>query len=468
MSDQFDLIVIGAGPGGYVAAIRASQLGMKTALIEKRATLGGTCLNVGCIPSKALLDSSAKYHLVKEELGVHGIETKNVSLNLATMMQRKQQVVDEVCSGVEFLMKKNKIKVYHGEASFIDKKTVSIQSENSKKEQITAPKILVATGSAPVEIPGLEFDKKNIISSDQAIALEKVPEKMAIIGAGVIGLELGSVYSRLGAKVQVIELLPQILPGIDKQTASAMQRSLQQQGLEFYLNHKVQSAKTNDKGVAISAIDEKEQEVTFEADIVLVAVGRKPYTENLQLEKAGIELTEKKRIKINATTFETTTAGIYAIGDVVDGPMLAHKAEEEGVAVAEVMAGQKGHVNYHAIPFIVYTEPELAWAGKTEAQLKEEGIAYNTGRSFFRANARAKAMNMTEGQVKILADKKTDRILGVSVMGPGASDLINELTLALEFGASAEDLARTVHGHPTLSEVIKDAAQSAGGWAIHG
>lgn len=465
---EFDFIVIGAGPAGYVAAIRASQLGMKTAIIEKRDTLGGTCLNVGCIPSKALLDSSEVYENSMKHLVDHGIKAKSIELDLKTLLARKDKVVSEVTQGIDYLMKKNKIERFAGVGSFLSKNTVQVTlNKNAGQESLTAKKILIATGSAPIDLPGLTPDGKSIVTSDHAINLPSVPEHLVIIGAGVIGLELGSVWRRLGAKVTVIEFMPKLFGTADKQMSALALRLLQGQGMEFMFEHKVTGAEKKGKKVSVKTTNPEGKEVVVEGDVVLAAVGRKPYTSGLDLEKAGVQLTEKGRIKADKHTYQTSVPGIYAIGDVIDGPMLAHKAMEEGSALAEILAGQKPHVNYNAIPWIVYTWPEVAWVGMGEEELKEAGIEYRVGRSFFKSNGRAKAMNEADGQVKMLADKKTDRLLGVYIIGPRASDMIAEIALAFEFGASAEDIARSVHAHPTLSEVIKDAAENLCGWAVH-
>ncbi|RME89721.1 MAG: dihydrolipoyl dehydrogenase [Candidatus Hydrogenedentota bacterium] len=459
--EQYDVIVIGGGPAGYVCAIRASQLGMKVALVEKRNTLGGTCLNVGCIPSKALLDSSEQYHFAKEKLKEHGVEVGSVQLNFTTMMKRKEKVVSEVVKGVDFLMKKNKIKRYLGLATLQSNNKVAVQGENEKAE-ISASKIVIATGSIPAELPFLPFDGKKVISSTEALSLKKVPKKLAIVGAGVIGLELGSVYARLGSEVHIIELLPNLLPTCDGKIASYAKRLLESQGLKFYMEHKV-------KGLEKSSLlveTPKGDTININADVILVATGRKPFTENLGLEKIGIQLDEKGRIPVNEK-YETNVSGVYAIGDVIKGPMLAHKAMEEGIAVAEMMAGKYGHVNYKAIPYIVYTWPEIAWVGMGEEEAKKQGYDIKIGKAFFKANGRAKAMGETDGQVKVIADKKTDDLLGLFILGPRASDMIAEAAIAMEFSASAEDIARSIHAHPTLSEVVLEAALDAEKRAIH-
>jgi dihydrolipoamide dehydrogenase len=467
MSEKFNIAIIGGGPGGYVAAIRCAQLGMKVALIEKRATLGGTCLNVGCIPSKALLDSSEHYEMLSKSLPDHGITASGVKLDLKKLMARKDKVVSEVCAGVDYLINKNKIIRYHGFGSFTSNTQINIKKEDGSEELIEAEKSIIATGSVPVELPNIDINGKNIITSDHAIALNKVPEHMIIIGAGVIGLELGSVWRRLGAKVSVIEFMPGLLSSVDKQMGTMAQRIFEKQGMEFYFEHKVESV-TEEKGkCTVSFKNNKDETLTLNGDIVLVSVGRRPFSDNLNAEAIGIDLNERKRIKVNPHSFQTSLSNIYAIGDITDGAMLAHRAEEEGVAVAEILAGQSGHVNYAAIPWVIYTWPEVAWVGQGEDELKQAGVKYKVGKSFFKANGRAKAMNETDGQVKVLADSKTDELLGVFVVGPRASDMIAEAAVAFEFSASAEDLARSIHAHPTLSEVIKDAAQSVGNWAIH-
>ena len=467
MSEKFNIAIIGGGPGGYVAAIRCAQLGMKVALIEKRATLGGTCLNVGCIPSKALLDSSEHYEMLSKSLPDHGITASGVKLDLKKLMARKDKVVSEVCAGVDYLINKNKIIRYHGFGSFKSNTQINIIKEDGSEELIEAEKSIIATGSVPVELPNIDINGKNIITSDHAIALNKVPEHMIIIGAGVIGLELGSVWRRLGAKVSVIEFMPGLLSSVDKQMGTMAQRIFEKQGMEFYFEHKVESV-TEEKGkCTVSFKNNKDETLTLNGDIVLVSVGRRPFSDNLNAEAIGIDLNERKRIKVNPHSFQTSLSNIYAIGDITDGAMLAHRAEEEGVAVAEILAGQSGHVNYAAIPWVIYTWPEVAWVGQGEDELKQAGVKYKVGKSFFKANGRAKAMNETDGQVKVLADSKTDELLGVFVVGPRASDMIAEAAVAFEFSASAEDLARSIHAHPTLSEVIKDAAQSVGNWAIH-
>jgi dihydrolipoamide dehydrogenase len=465
--ENYDVVVIGAGPGGYVCAIRCAQLGMKTAIIEKRETLGGTCLNVGCIPSKALLDSSEEFHKAKHGLDVHGITTGDVKIDVKKMIARKDKVVSEVTSGVDYLMKKNKITRYHGFGKLKSKTEVEIELSDGKKETIQAKKIVIATGSIPIDIPSLPVDGKQVITSDHAISLEKVPKHMIIIGAGVIGLELGSVWSRLGAEVTIVELMPRLLGSTDKQMASLAQRILEKQGLKFLFEHKVTGVEKAGKNVKVNVETPKGEKISLEGDICLVSVGRRPFTDNIGAKELGIEITDRGRIKVQPNGFQTSVENIYAIGDVVDGPMLAHKAEDEGIALAEKLAGKYGHVNYNAIPWIVYTWPEIAWVGKGEEELKAEGVEYKVGKYMFKPNARAKAMNETEGQVKILADKKTDKLLGVYIVGARASDMIAEAAIAFEFGASAEDIARSTHAHPTLSEIIREAAMDVDKWSIH-
>ncbi len=458
----YDVIVIGAGPGGYVAAIRAAQLGMKVACVEKRATLGGTCLNVGCIPSKALLHATEKYDAASHHFKDFGIEVSGLKANIKGMMGHKDKVVTDNTKGIEFLFKKNKVDWLKGEGKVVGAGKVSVAGTI-----YDAKNIIIATGSDVVSLPGITIDEKQIVSSTGAIALEKVPGSMIVIGGGVIGLELGSVWSRLGAKVTVIEYLDRILPGMDLEVAKEAQKILKKQGLEFKLSTKCTGAKTSAKGVELSmeAAAGGNAE-TMTADIVLVAVGRKPYTDGLGLKEAGVELDERGRIKTDGH-FKTNVSGIYAIGDVIIGPMLAHKAEDEGVVLAEMLAGQSGHIDYNLIPGVVYTHPEVACVGKTEEQLKAEGVAYKAGKFPFMANGRARAMGSTDGFVKILADAKTDKVLGCHIVGPEAGTLISEVVIAMEFGASAEDIARTCHAHPTLEEVTKEAALAVAGRPIH-
>jgi dihydrolipoamide dehydrogenase len=460
--DSFDLVVIGAGPGGYVCAIRAAQLGMKVACVEKRATLGGTCLNVGCIPSKALLQASEKFHEAGHGLAAFGVKVGKVELDLAAMMAHKDKVVDANVKGVEFLFRKNKVEWVKGAARIAGPGKVAVG-----ERVLEARAIVVATGSEVSPLRGIDIDEKKIVSSTGALELGAVPKSMAVIGGGVIGLEMASVWQRLGAKVTVVEFLDRILPGMDGEVSKQAQRILARQGIEFRLSTKVTGADKGGAGVALSlepaAGGDKAE---LKVDVVLVAVGRRPHVEGLGLKEAGVALDDKGRIATDAH-FETSVKGIYAIGDAIAGPMLAHKAEDEGVAVAEILAGQKPHVNYDAIPGVVYTWPEIAAVGATEEQLRQAGTEYRVGKFPFTANGRARAMNMTDGFVKILADKATDRVLGVHIVGPNAGDLIAELALAMEFGASAEDIARTCHAHPTLNETVKEAALAVDGRPIH-
>jgi dihydrolipoamide dehydrogenase len=462
MSESFDVIVIGSGPGGYVCAIRAAQLGLKVACVENRSTLGGTCLNVGCIPSKALLQSSEEFEKTRHALKDHGILVEGVKLDLARMQARKTEVVTANTKGVEFLFRKNKVTWLKGTGRITAPGTVDVDGT-----AYTAKNIVIATGSDSVPLPGVTVDEKQIVTSTGALELDKVPAHLVVIGAGVIGLELGSVWSRLGAEVTVIEFLDRIVPGMDTEVATAFQRILQKQGLKFRLSMKVTGASAGADGVTLSAEPVKGGAAeTIAADIVLLAIGRRPYTEGLGLEDVGVELDDRKRVKTDAH-YATNVPGIYAIGDVIAGPMLAHKAEDEGVALAEILAGQAGHVNYGAIPGVVYTWPEVASVGQTEEELKAAGAAYSVGKFPFTANGRARAMGDTDGFVKILADKATDRLLGAHVIGPDAGTLIAELTTAIEFGASAEDVARICHAHPTLSEAVKEAALAVEGRALH-
>lgn len=464
---QFDLVVIGAGPGGYVAAIRAAQLGMRVACVEMRKTLGGTCLNVGCIPSKALLVASEKYNEAQHHLASFGVKVSGVELDYAGLMKHKDEVVKSNVTGVDFLFKKNKVTRILGKGSIKAQGVVLVTKEDGATEEVTAKNILIATGSDVMPLPGVTIDEKRIVSSTGALVLEKVPGRMVVIGGGVIGLELGSVYQRLGAKVTVIEYLDRILPTMDGEVSKQSQRIFGKQGIEFKLSTKVTGATVEGETVKLTVEPAKGGNAeTIEADIVLVAIGRRPYTEGLGLEAVGVELDERRRVKTDHH-FRTNVAGIWAIGDVIAGQMLAHKAEEEGVVAAEVMAGQSGHVNYDAIPGVVYTWPEIATVGKTEEQLKAEGIAYKAGKFPFTANGRARSMNATDGFVKILADAKTDKILGAHIIGASAGEMIEELCLAVEFGASSEDVARTSHAHPTLTEAIKEAALAVDGRAIH-
>ena len=465
MVDKFKAVVIGGGPGGYVCAIRLAQLGLKTACIESRGSLGGTCLNVGCIPSKSLLNLSEEFHKV-QNLSNKGIEISEVKLNLSKMMKSKDKAVTILTKGVEFLLKKNKVTYFKGVGSFKSKNEILIKDDKNKEIFIHADKIIIATGSEPVSLPGIKFDEKVIVSSTGALKLEKVPKKMVVVGGGYIGLEMGSVWSRLGAEVHVVEFLDQITPGMDNEISNEFMKILKKQGINFHMQHKVESIKKNKSGVFVLTMDKTGNKKSFDCDVVLISVGRKPNTNSLNLDSIGIELDEKKRVKTDKM-FKTNIENIYAIGDVISGPMLAHKAEDEGIAVAENIAGQSGHVNYDTIPGVVYTNPEVASIGKTEEQLKDKNIKFKIGKFSFMANSRAKAIDDTEGFVKILADEKTDKVLGAHLIGPHAGELIAEIGIAMEFGASAEDIARTCHAHPTFSEAIKEAALSVDKRAIH-
>jgi dihydrolipoamide dehydrogenase len=460
---KYDLTIIGSGPGGYVAAIRAAQLGLKTAIIERYNTLGGTCLNVGCIPSKALLDSSEHFHNAAHKFETHGIKISTPKVDMPTMIQRKDQVVEQTCSGVEYLMKKNKIDVLHGHGSFVDKNTISIAKEDGTKQEIKTDKTIIATGSKPITPASFNYDKKRVITSTEALNIQKVPKSMVVIGGGVIGLELGSVYARLGTEVQVIEYMDRIIAGMDKDCSKELMRALKKIGIKFHLKHmvtKVTPAKSSVKVEFQKRDTEDIQEI--KADYCLVAIGRRPYTDNLGLENVGVEKDEKGRINVDHH-LETNVKGIYAIGDVIKGAMLAHKAEDEGVFVAELLAGQIPHIDYNLIPGVVYTWPEVSAVGKTEEELKEAGIEYKSGKFPFKALGRARASMDVEGMVKVLADKTTDEILGVHMVGPRAADLIAEATALMEFKASAEDLARICHPHPTYTEAVKEAALAATG-----
>jgi dihydrolipoamide dehydrogenase len=459
---QYDVIVIGAGPGGYVCAIRCAQLGLKTACVEKRSALGGTCLNVGCIPSKALLHASERFEEMRDHGADLGIKAMGVSLDLKAMMKHKDSVVEANTKGVEFLFKKNKIDWVKGEGVITAPGKVKVESEEH-----VAKHIVIATGSDVVGLPGITIDEKRIVSSTGALVLQDVPKKLAVIGGGVIGLELGAVWRRLGAEVTVIEFLDRILPTNDGEISKEMKKILTKQGLTFKLETKVTGAKTTGNGVTLSLEAAKGGAAeTLEADVVLVAIGRKAYTDGLGLDKVGVVVDERGRVKVDHG-FQTNVKGIYAIGDVIAGPMLAHKAEDEGMILAEMLAGQTGHIDYNLIPGVVYTWPEVASVGKTEEQLKSEGVEYKVGKFPFMANGRARAMNATDGFVKILADAKHDKVLGVHIIGPEAGTLIGEVVLAMEFGASSEDIARTCHAHPTLEEAVKEAALAVSGRPIH-
>jgi dihydrolipoamide dehydrogenase len=465
--NSFDLIVIGSGPGGYVCAIRAAQLGLKTACVEKRRTLGGTCLNVGCIPSKAMLQSSHKFEEAGHALALHGVKVNGVGLDLDTMLTRKEKVVGENVKGIEFLFRKNKVTWLKGAARLDAAGKVVVKADGGGEETYTAKSIVIATGSESTPLNGVEIDEEQVVTSTGALELEEVPSHMVVVGAGYIGLEMGSVWRRLGAKVTVVEFLDRILPGMDGEIAKQFQRLLGKQGMSFRLGTKVTAAKKGKAGVALTLEPAAGGTAeTLEADVVLVAIGRRPYTNGLGLEKAGVAIDNKGRITVDKH-YQTNVPGLYAIGDVIAGPMLAHKAEEEGVAVAEILAGEAGHVNYETVPGIVYTWPEVATVGKTEEELKAAGIAYKTGKFPFTANARARCNADTDGFVKILADAKTDRVLGVHIIGPDAGTMIHECVMAMEFGGSAEDIARAFHAHPTLNEAIKEAALGVDGRSIH-
>ena len=465
MTDKFQAVVIGGGPGGYVCAIRLAQLGFKTACIESRGSLGGTCLNIGCIPSKSLLNLSEEFRKVQHLAG-KGIEVGEVKLNLSKMMKNKDKAVTILTKGVEFLLKKNKVTYFKGTGSFKSKNEISIKDDQNKEILIQTDKTIIATGSLPVPLPGINFDEKIIVSSTGALKLEMVPKKMLVVGGGYIGLEMGSVWSRLGAEVHVVEFLDHITPGMDKEISSEFMKILKKQGINFHLQHKVEQIKKNKSGAIVETKDKDNNKKDFDCDVVLISVGRKPNTKGLNLEKIGIDLDKKDRLKTDKK-FKTKLDDVYAIGDVITGPMLAHKAEDEGIAVAENIAGQSGHVNYDTIPGVIYTTPEVASVGKTEEQLKELNKKYKVGKFSFMANSRAKAIDDAEGFVKILADETTDKVLGAHIIGPHAGELIAEIGVAMEFGASSEDIARTCHAHPTFSEAVKEAALSVDKRAIH-
>jgi len=462
---DYDLIIIGSGPGGYVAAIRAAQLGMKVACVEKEPTLGGTCLNIGCIPSKALLNSSEKYIELKTHAEEHGIKTGKVDLDLSTLMQRKDKIVKQLTAGIGFLFKKNKITYLNGTASFVDKQNIKVKS--SKELTLSAKNFIIATGSSSMERPGITVDEKKIVTSTGALSLSAVPKTMLVIGGGYIGLEMGSVWSRLGTKVTVVEKLDRIVPTMDGEIATEFMKSLEKQGLEFKLSHKVVATKSGSKDVEVTMESEQDKkQVKDKFNVVLMSIGRKPNTEELNLEKIGVKLNDQQAIEVDKQ-YKTSVDNIYAIGDVAPGPMLAHKAEEEGVACVEIINGQKTHMNYDTIPAIVYTNPEVASVGKTEEQLKESKTEYKVGKFPFMANGRALTTSESEGFVKILADKKTDAILGAHIIGYDAGQLVAEIVTAMEFGGSAEDIARICHAHPTTSEAVKEAALNVDGRAIH-
>ncbi len=458
---KYDVTVIGSGPGGYVAAIRAAQLGMKVAIIERYNTLGGTCLNVGCIPSKALLDSSEHYHAAHERFATHGIELKDLRVNMPQMIKRKNEVVEQNVKGVDFLMKKNKIDVFHGHGSFVNANTIQIAKQDGSTESIETSKVIIATGSKPIVPANFNYDKKHIITSTEALNIESVPKRMVIIGGGVIGLELGSVFGRLGTEIEVVEYLDRILPGMDTDCGKELMKSLKKIGMKFHLRHMVTNVTTDKKGAKVT-VQERDSDRTFdlEADYCLIAIGRRPYTDQLGLENIGIQTDEKGRIPVNEH-LETAVPSVYAIGDVIAGAMLAHKAEEEGVFVAETIAGQHPHINYNLIPGVVYTWPEVAGVGQTEEQLKESGIPYKVGKFPFKALGRARASMDLDGLVKVIAHEETDELLGVHMVGARTADMIAEAVALMEFRASAEDVARMSHAHPTYTEAFKEAALAA-------
>ena len=456
---EYDVVIIGSGPGGYVCAIRCAQLGMKTAIIEKHKTLGGTCLNVGCIPSKAWLDSSERYHQLVHNFKDHGILADNVKIDFPKMSERVQKVVSDTCAGIQFLMKKNKIDVFQGHGSFVDPHTIEIKG--AQNETIKGKKIVIATGSKPSSLRGIEIDKKRVITSTEALVMKEIPKHLIVIGGGVIGVELGSVFSRLGSQVSVVEYADSIIATMDADMGKNLQRVLTKEGMKFYTGHGVTKVETDGKGVVVTATQNKDQkEVKIEGDYCLICVGRRPYTDNLGFDKAGITLDERGRVPTD-DHLQTNVPHIFAIGDVTKGAMLAHKAEEEGVFVAEFMAGQKPHINYLLVPGVVYTWPEVASVGHTEAELKKSGVAYKVGSFPFKASGRARASNESDGLIKVLADKNSDEILGVHMIGPRCADMIAEAVLAMEYRASAEDVARTCHAHPTYTESFKEACLAA-------
>ena len=465
MFDKFDVTVIGSGPGGYVCAIRLAQLGLKTACIDSRTKPGGTCLNIGCIPSKNLLNISENFSKAKN-FEKSGIEIGELKLNLSKIMQNKDKAIDTLTKGVSFLLKKNKVTFFNGVGSFKSKNTISILNSNKSEKIIQTNNTIICTGSEPVSLPGINFDEKKILSSTGALSLNSVPKKMIIIGAGYIGLEMGSVWSRLGSEVHVVEFLDHITPGMDREISDEFMKILKKQGIIFHLNSKVETIEKNDSEVIVNFSEKNGNKNKLNSDVVLISVGRRAYTDKLNLKKIGVNLDQKGRIKVDKN-FKTNISNIYAIGDVIDGPMLAHKAEEEGIAVAELISGKAGHVNYDIIPGVIYTSPEVASVGKTEEQLKKNNVNYKVGKFPFTANSRAKAIDEPLGFVKMLADSKTDRVLGVHIIGPHAGELIAEMTLAMEFGASSEDIARTCHAHPTFSEAIKESALSVEKRQIH-
>mgnify|MGYP003306828976 FL=1 len=465
MSEKFDAIVIGGGPGGYVCAIRLAQLGKKTACVEYRGTLGGTCLNIGCIPSKNLLNLSENFQKAKNFSKV-GIEISDIKLNLDKMMKNKDKAVTVLTKGVEFLFKKNKVSYFKGFGSFVSDKKIKIKGSDNKESEIEGENIIIATGSEPSKMPNINFDEERIVSSTGALSLKKVPKKMIVIGGGYIGLEMGSVWSRLGSDVHVIEFLDHITPGMDKEISNEFMKILKKQNIKFHMSTKVEKITKKGENVEIETSNSKGEKSSHDCDVALISIGRKAFTNNLNLEKIKLKTDEKGRVKVDKN-FKTDKKNIFAIGDVIQGPMLAHKAEEEGIAVAEIIAGQSGHVNYDLIPGVIYTSPEVATIGKTEEQLKKLNISYKIGKFPFMANSRAKAIDEPEGFVKILADNSTDKVLGVHIIGPHAGEMIAEMAVAMEFGASSEDIARTCHAHPTFSEAIKEAALSVDKRQIH-
>jgi len=457
---MYDVIVIGSGPGGYVAAIRCAQLGMKTAIIEKYPTLGGTCLNVGCIPSKALLDSSEHFHNAAHTFKTHGINLTNLKVDLKQMIARKEDVVKQNVDGISYLMKKNKIDVHQGLGSFVNNTTVKVSKDDGSSEEIQGKNIIIATGSKPANLPFIKIDKDRIITSTEALKMKEIPKHLIVIGGGVIGMELGSVYGRMGAKVSVVEFMDSLIPSMDRTMGKELQKSLKKIGFDFYLKHKVTAVARAGKEVTVKAENAKGETVEIKGDYVLVSIGRKPYTEGLNAEAAGVKITERGQVEVNEH-LQTTATNIYAIGDVVKGAMLAHKAEEEGTFVAETIAGQKPHINYNLIPGVVYTWPEVAAVGYTEEELKQKGINYKSGKFPFMASGRARASMDTDGLVKVLADASTDEILGVHMIGPRTADMIAEAVVAMEFRASAEDISRMSHAHPTYTEAFKEACLAA-------
>ena len=465
MSEKFDAIVIGGGPGGYVCAIRLAQLGKKTACVEYRGTLGGTCLNIGCIPSKNLLNLSENFQKAKNFSKV-GIEISDIKLNLDKMMKNKDKAVTVLTKGVEFLFKKNKVSYFKGFGSFVSDKKIKIKGSDGKESEIEGENIIIATGSEPSKMQNINFDEERIVSSTGALSLKKVPKKMIVIGGGYIGLEMGSVWSRLGSDVHVIEFLDHITPGMDKEISNEFMKILKKQNIKFHMSTKVEKITKKGENVKIETSNSKGEKSSHDCDVALISIGRKAFTNNLNLEKIKLKTDEKGRVKVDKN-FKTDKKNIFAIGDVIQGPMLAHKAEEEGIAVAEIIAGQSGHVNYDLIPGVIYTSPEVATIGKTEEQLKKQNISYKIGKFPFMANSRAKAIDEPEGFVKILADNSTDKVLGVHIIGPHAGEMIAEMAVAMEFGASSEDIARTCHAHPTFSEAIKEAALSVDKRQIH-